>query len=137
MIEQNLAFYIFIVVVLMFFLVASISIPFYGFFRKRWKGLLIGCVVQPIVCCLACVMVVYGILFYQSYDQRRHRKAAMVTLRKPGDNGHAHIWYLKPMMSVSTNIRMSKTLSLSTQILIMSISSMSYLLIRSVSVWMM
>ena len=56
MIEQvftNIATIIFIMALLW---VASIFIPFYGFIKKRWKGLAIGCLIQPIIVVLVCVL---------------------------------------------------------------------------------
>ena len=39
MIEQGITFYFTFVLFLLLLLVLSIIIPFYGYLRKRWKGL--------------------------------------------------------------------------------------------------
>ena len=94
MLEQNFNTYVFVLVVLMVFLVASLSIPFYGFFRKRWKGLIVGCLVQPVICVLAIMLVSFGISYNYRHDQERHRKAAMVAVKKPEKDSLVHYWYL-------------------------------------------
>lgn len=98
MLEQGLTFYVIILIVVMTLFVASFLIPFFGFVRKRWKGLVLGCMVQPFVCATAIVMAVGGIIVYQHYDLGRHRKAAMVSVRRTAlvdSVEHTHTWHLK------------------------------------------
>lgn len=96
MIEQvftNIATIIFIMALLW---VASIFIPFYGFIKKRWKGLAIGCLIQPIIVVLVCVLSFLCIGFYYDLIISRHREAAMVTVKKTDADGFSHHWYVKP-----------------------------------------
>ena len=98
MIVQNITFYIIITLSLIAILVVSIVIPFIGFINKRWKGLAIGCLAQPIFCAVVFLLVVLGALHYQKRSLSKYRETAIVTLRKTvtDDNGnHSYTWYLK------------------------------------------
>ncbi len=96
MIEQGLAFYVIIVMIVLMFLIASNMIPLYGFFRKRWKGLLAGCLLQPFIVAAFCFLVSLSVYYYQKFEFKSQRKAAMVSLRKTDAKGIIHMWYLKP-----------------------------------------
>ena len=95
MIEQGLGFYIISVLVLVMLMVFSIVIPFYGFIRNRWKGLAIGCLLQPVCFALVCVLFFVGVYLYQKYELNGYRNAAMVSVKKTDANGDTHIWHMK------------------------------------------
>ena len=95
MIEQVFTITVTILFILVFFGIASVFIPFYGFIRKRWKGLAIGCLIQPIICVLICVLAILFITIYHKLTIHRHKEAAMVTVKKTDANGFSHHWYVK------------------------------------------
>ncbi len=95
MIEQGLLFYIIIFMIVAALVAASCFIPIYGFLRKRWKGLAIGCLLQPIICAVVCALIVLGVYFYQKREIRQYRENAMVTVRKYDGDDNALTWYLK------------------------------------------
>ena len=69
-------------------IMASIGIPIYAYSRKRWKGLAIGCLLQPIACAVVICLIVLGIISY----------FAMVTVRGLDVGNHSKdtlTWYLK------------------------------------------
>ena len=96
MVEQGLGIYIIILLILVLFLVASIFIPFYGFILKRWKGLALGCLIQPFFTVLVCILAFYCIDVYSDHSLHKHKKAAMVTVRKAEADSIKHTWYVKP-----------------------------------------
>ena len=95
MIEQGIGFYFSFILVMLIILVASISIPFYGYIWKRWKGVALGCLLQPIVCVIICVLAVTCISLFQIHSLRKYREAAMVTVSKEDTCNNVHFWYLK------------------------------------------
>ena len=95
MIEQVFTISVTILFILVFFLFASVFIPYYGFIWKRWKGLAIGCLVQPIICVLISVMAIFCIAIHHRLTIHRHKEAAMVTVKKTDANGFSHHWYVK------------------------------------------
>ena len=95
MLEQGFAFFITITLMMLAFVVASIIIPFYGFIKKSWKGLAIGCLIQPIFCALVCFIVIISVYLFQRYDLRKSRNEAMVTIKKVDADGYIHYWHLK------------------------------------------
>ncbi|MBR7065400.1 MAG: hypothetical protein IKI36_01725 [Prevotella sp.] len=95
MIEQGFSFYFITVLITVLLLGATIFIPLYGFFRKRFKGLAVGCVLQPFVCAIICLLVTLFIVFYEKYEVGRYRKAAMVTVKKTDSIGNVHTWDMK------------------------------------------
>lgn len=95
MIEQGYSFYLITVLILVLLLGATILIPYYGFSRKRLKGLAVGCILQPIVCAIICLLVSLSIVFYEKYEVRKYRKAAMVTVKKTDSIGNVQTWNLK------------------------------------------
>lgn len=79
-------------------LMASIMIPFYGYMRKRWKGLALGCLIQPIACIVVFGVVFGGIIAYEVLTLRRQCESAMVTVKtiEQGANGTDTLkWYLQ------------------------------------------
>ena len=79
-------------------LMASIVIPFYGYMRKRWKGLALGCLIQPIACIVVFGVVFGGIIAYEVLALRQQCESAMVTVKtiEQGANGTDTLkWYLK------------------------------------------
>ena len=78
--------------------VASIVIPMYGFNRKRWKGLAIGCLIQPIACLVVIGIVFGSIVLYEVYSLNRQVKSAMVTVKtieQTADGVDTLKWHLK------------------------------------------
>ena len=95
MIEQGITFYFIFVLFLLLLLVLSIIIPFYGYLRKRWKGLAIGCLVQPIIIGAIFFLAIIGISYFHVHELSKQRDAAMVTISKSDTTGIVHFWYLK------------------------------------------
>ena len=95
MINQDVSIILIIALVLLALFVASMFIPFYGFMRKRWKGLAIGCLIQPITFIACSVIISLGFTLHEKMAMRKQYKAAMVTLKKTDKEGNAHYWYLK------------------------------------------
>ena len=96
MIELGFGYYGIVTMIVVILLTFTNIIPLYGFFTKRWKGLAIGCLLQPFAIALICLVAVLGVYFHQKKLLRKYREAAMVTVRKADDKGNAQIWYLKP-----------------------------------------
>jgi hypothetical protein len=96
MIEQVFGYYVAIFLIIVSLLVASTSIPFIGFIHKRWKGFAIGCLLQPVFCAVTTLAALLAIYFYEQYDLRNHREAAMVTVKQAIPGGDVETWYLKP-----------------------------------------
>ena len=98
MIKED-TFYITIVLLVATFLVASIAIPCYGLYRKRLKGLALGCLIQPFVFGLFCILLAIGVRLYHNNEINKCRDAAMVTVRKTvveGTDTILYTWYMKP-----------------------------------------
>lgn len=98
MIEQDLPFYVIVTVLFLAMLLASIAIPIIGFSLKRFKGLFLGCLVQTLVVIVLFFLTIFGIVYYQRHDLRKHREAAMVTVRETVDeeeDEYTYTWYLK------------------------------------------
>ena len=77
---------------------ASILIPMYGYMRKRWKGLAIGCLIQPIACAVILGLVFGGIVAFEISSLDRQTKSAMVAVKtvEQGKQGTDTLeWYLK------------------------------------------
>jgi len=99
MIEEGLHLYIILVIILIAIFVISLFIPFYGFMSKRFKGLLLGCIIQPIVFGIIAVILTCGIYYYLTHEIARHREDSMVTLiHKSDTTQEAYIskWHIKP-----------------------------------------
>lgn len=76
----------------------STAIPMYGYFRRRWKGVAIGCLMQPVACVVVIGVVTLGIFLYKLANYQMDIKSAMVTVRstEQGTNGTDTLtWYLK------------------------------------------
>lgn len=76
----------------------STVIPVYGYFRKRWKGLAIGCLLQPVVCAVVIGAVGVAVFYYHKYSVNREKKSAMVTVRsieQDANDTDTLTWYLK------------------------------------------
>ena len=92
-------FYIYLVLGMAALVLVSIIIPFYGFFRKRWKGLALGCLIQPIVLVSAFLLVGGGLYLYMDYIEDTYRSEAMVSVHKAvvqDSDTISNTWYLKP-----------------------------------------
>ncbi len=99
MIEQGLSLYIIIIIILIAIYIISLVIPFYGFMRKRFKGLLLGCIVQPVIFAIIAAVLLYGAYSYLDHEMNEHRQNAMITLKqKSDDTPDAYIskWHIKP-----------------------------------------
>ncbi len=97
--ERSFDLYLNLIVVAILLLTLSNFIPYYGFMFKRWKGLLLGCLLQPIVSVLICVATGFFIYFHIQRGESKNREAAMLTIRKTlisNDTISTHLWYLKP-----------------------------------------
>lgn len=78
---------------------ASVVIPVYGYYRRRLKGLALGCLLQPVACGIVIVLLFGGLGVMSNYRINKERKAAMVTVRstEAGTYGTDTItWHLKP-----------------------------------------
>lgn len=79
-------------------IVISTVLPVYGYFRRRWKGVAIGCLMQPVVCAVVIGLVAGGIIIYKQISIKMDMKSAMVTVKsiEQGVNGTDTLtWYLK------------------------------------------
>lgn len=99
MINENVIFVeLTITFVAIIVIMASIGIPIYAFNRKRWKGLVLGCLIAPIVCAIVIFSVAIGIYSYVEMKNSKERESAMVTVRgvDVGNNSKDTLtWYLK------------------------------------------
>jgi uncharacterized membrane protein len=89
---------IWISLITLFILVASVTIPYYGYKKKRWKGLTIGCLLQPVVCFVVLMAIILGIYTYEYFRHKKQKEHAMVTvktLEKKGDRVDTLYWYVK------------------------------------------
>ena len=99
MIEQSLIFYISVILTVLVLFVASLIIPLYGFIIKRWKGVALGCLLQPVFCFIIIMVASTGAAFYQKHKLAKHISSAMVVVREvvPNDScADTCTWYLKP-----------------------------------------
>ena len=93
---QNIELFIKIIMGVITFMIITLSFPIIGFIRKRWKGLALGCLIQPVVCIAAIVVTALGIEAYEEHRIDEQKASAMLTLRKKEANGDVvHTWYLK------------------------------------------
>ena len=77
---------------------ASIIIPIRLFNWKRWKGLILGLVLQPIVCAILIICVFMGIVGYIESKADRQRESAMVavcTVQTDSAKTDTLTWYIK------------------------------------------
>ena len=79
-------------------IMASIGIPIYAYSRKRWKGLVLGLLLQPIVCAVVIFSIALGAFFYFENANKKEMESAMVTVRGIDVGrqiGDTLTWYLK------------------------------------------
>lgn len=91
--------YIFIFLLMASLVLATIAIPFYSFLHKGWKGLGLGCLVQPVVAVILCLLVGLGAFILQKRALDRYHRAAMAVVRtteKVRDTTLLCTWFLKP-----------------------------------------
>ena len=77
---------------------ASIAIPIKGYLRRRWKGVAIGCLMQPVVCLVVIGVVAASFIIYRQVSLKMQKNSAMVTVKstEQGVNGVDTLtWYLK------------------------------------------
>ena len=78
--------------------IASIAIPIKGYLRRRWKGVAIGCLMQPVVCLVLIGVVIASFFIYRQVSLKMQMNSAMVTVKstEQGANGVDTLtWYLK------------------------------------------
>ena len=54
-------------------IMASIAIPINAFSRKRWKGLALGCLIEPVVCAIVIFGATMGIFAYMDIKYNKER----------------------------------------------------------------
>ena len=77
---------------------ASIAIPVKGYLRRRWKGVVIGCLMQPVACLVLIGVVIASFFIYRQVSLKMQMNSAMVTVKstEQGVNGTDTVtWYLK------------------------------------------
>lgn len=97
-IDRDYTTTLWIAFIILLIVVASVVIPIYGYKWKRWKGLALGCLAQPVVCAIVIFSVLIGIFIYELWDFKKEKDKAMVTVRsieKNGDRVDTLIWYVK------------------------------------------
>ncbi len=99
MITQSAEYFIYIFLVMLAIIVATIVIPCYGYLRKGWKGFGLGCILQPVAAVILCGAV-GGISYYRQLSSiTKSREAALVAVRTTAVEDSDTIvrtWYLKP-----------------------------------------
>jgi hypothetical protein len=98
-IDRNVEEFGFLFFFIVLIILASLMIPFWGYSRKRLKGLTIGCLLQPVICIIVILILLVGTALYESRTIRQTRKAAMVTIRSTESHPQGNftlMWYLKP-----------------------------------------
>ena len=99
MIEQGNFFFMYVFMLLVVLAVVSIIIPLASFFMKKWKGLALGCILQPMFCIVVSGLIILGATLLWNYDLNKHEKEAMVVLKKVvdsiPDNKHVNTWYIQ------------------------------------------
>lgn len=98
MIDLFITFIIWAVVISMVLLAATFLIPYIGFTHRRYKGLLIGCLIQPIVFVAIIIMAVIVCFYYMASTVKEQRKAAMVTFctAENDSTDEKTFFYVKP-----------------------------------------
>jgi Ca2+/H+ antiporter len=92
--KSLIVFFLAIVVML----IASVAIPVYGYKRKRYKGLAIGCVAQVVAVVVLFILIDLGYFTYIEWKNDRKKDAAMVTIRSiesHADRVDTLMWYIK------------------------------------------
>ena len=96
--EELISISIFVIVFGALVIAISTVIPVYGYFRRRLKGLAIGCLVQPVVCAVLIGAAIAGAYFFRDQKVKREKNSAMVTVRsieKNTNDTDTLTWYLK------------------------------------------
>ena len=96
--EELISISIFVVIFGVLVIAISTFIPVYGYLRRRWKGLAIGCLVQPVVCAALIGAAVAGAFFFHDQKSEREKNSAMVTVKsieKNVNGADTLTWYLK------------------------------------------
>jgi len=96
--EELLSIAFFVVVFGAIVIAISTVIPLYGYFRRRWKGLAIGCLVQPVVCAVFIGAAICGAIFFHNQKFNMVKNSAMVTVRsieQDVNDTDTLTWYLK------------------------------------------
>ena len=99
MINENFIYLLILAFALSIIIImASIIIPIRLFNWKRWKGLILGLVLQPIVCAILIFCVFMGIVGYTKSKADRQRESAMVavcTVQTDSAKTDTLTWYIK------------------------------------------
>lgn len=99
MINENQIFVeLMIIIIGIIVIMASIAIPIYAFNRWRWKGLALGCLIEPVVCAIVIIAAGIGLYSYMEIKFKNERGSAMVTVRglDVGNQSKDTLtWYLK------------------------------------------
>ena len=96
--EELISVAIFVVIFGALVIAISTVIPVYGYFRRRWKGLAIGCLVQPVVCAVLIGAAIACAIFFHKQKVKKEKNSAMVTVRsieKNANDTDTLTWYLK------------------------------------------
>jgi len=99
MVDLSEEYYLYVIFALAAIVMLSFFIPCYGFLRKSWKGLGIGCLVQPVAIVLGIILVVLCSYWYETYQENKNHEEAMVTVHGVvvlDPDTAWHTWYLKP-----------------------------------------
>ena len=90
--------YIVIFLLMAALVLATIAIPFYGYLHTGWKGLRLGCLLQPVVAVVLCCMVGVGAFILRKRALTRYHDEALVVVRTTAENEKDTLlrtWYLK------------------------------------------
>ena len=96
--EEIISISIFVVIFGVLVIAISTFIPVYGYLRRRWKGLAIGCLVQPVVCAVLIGAAIACAIFFHKQKVKKEKNSAMVTVRsieKNANDTDTLTWYLK------------------------------------------
>ena len=96
--EELISVAIFVVIFGALVIAISTVIPVYGYFRRRWKGLAIGCLVQPVACAVLIGAAIACAIFFHKQKVKKEKNSAMVTVRsieKNANDTDTLTWYLK------------------------------------------
>ena len=96
--EELISVAIFVVIFGALVIAISTVIPVYGYFRRRWKGLAIGCLVQPVACAALIGAAIACAIFFHKQKVKKEKNSAMVTVRsieKNANDTDTLTWYLK------------------------------------------
>ena len=96
--EELISVAIFVVIFGALVIAISTVIPVYGYFRRRWKGLAIGCLVQPVACAVLIGAAIACAIFFHKQKVKKEQNSAMVTVRsieKNANDTDTLTWYLK------------------------------------------